>query len=247
MPTPPALPEITRWRHDLHAMPELGLEETQTAAYVADCLRKFGLKVTEGVGQTGVVASLHGALGPGRAIGLRAEFDALPMSEPHSFAYRSRNAGRMHACGHDGHMAMLLGAAQALALAGTDFTGTIHFIFQPAEEGLGGALAMLADGLFERFPCDEIYAVHNFSSPLGQVVVHHGVVAAAADIFHIDIIGLGGHAATPHATRHHKPATRGGQAFVGARRAARTHHRRPPSIGSDCGGHERRRSIQRDS
>lgn len=192
------LPDVTRWRHHLHAIPELGLEESETAAFVAARLREFGLEVTERVGVTGVVGTLRGRRGPGRAIGIRAELDALPIIEQTNLAYRSQRPGRMHACGHDGHMAMLLGAARVLAEAGTDFAGTMHFIFQPAEEGRGGALAMLEDGLFERFPCDEIYAAHNGPFPLGQVVVHHGVVCAAADIFRIEIRGRGGHTSVPH-------------------------------------------------
>ena len=194
------LPTLTAWRHHLHSIPEIGLQETRTAAYVAGLLRGFGLEVVEGVGGTGVVATLRGTRTGGRSIGFRAELDALPMDEPPGVGYRSGNPGRMHACGHDGHMAMLLGAARVLAESGTNFAGAIHFIFQPGEEGLGGALAMLADGLFDRFPCDEIYATHNASRPLGQVAVHRGVLAAAADVFHVEIRGKGGHAATPHDT-----------------------------------------------
>ena len=200
------LPEMTGWRHALHAMPELGLQEVETAAKVAALCRGFGLTVTEGVGVTGVVATLQGQRAVkggerGRSIGIRAELDALPMTEVLSLPYASTRPGVMHACGHDGHMAILLGAAKALA-ANADFAGQVHFIFQPAEEGLGGALAMLADGLFDRFPCDEIYALHNSGHPLGRVLVHHGVVAAAADRFVITITGQGGHAATPQDARN---------------------------------------------
>jgi amidohydrolase len=191
------LPRITGWRHALHAMPELGLEEVRTAAFVAARLREMGLEVTEGVGGTGVVGTLRGRA-PGRSIGLRAELDALPMTETRPLPWASTVPGRMHACGHDGHMAMLLGAAAVLAGDGPPARGTVHFIFQPAEEGRGGAKAMLADGLFDRFPCDEIYATHNASRPVGQVAVHHGVLAASCDILHIRIAGRGGHAAMPH-------------------------------------------------
>ena len=200
------LPEMIGWRHALHAMPELGLREVATAARVAALCRSFGLTVTERVGVTGVVATLQGRRAvkggePGRSIGIRAELDALPMTEAQTLPYASKRPGVMHACGHDGHMAMLLGAAKTLA-AEADFAGQVHFIFQPAEEGLGGALAMLADGLFARFPCDEIYALHNSAHPLGRVLVHHGVVAAAADRFVITIKGQGGHAATPQDARN---------------------------------------------
>ena len=200
------LPEMTRWRQALHAIPELGLQEVETAAKVAALCRGFGLTVTERVGVTGVVATLQGRRAikgdeQCRSIGIRAELDALPMSETRPLPYASTRPSVMHACGHDGHMAMLLGAAKALA-ADSDFSGQVHFIFQPAEEGLGGALAMLADGLFDRFPCDEIYAMHNSAHDLGRVLVHHGVVAAAADRFVIIIKGQGGHAATPQDARN---------------------------------------------
>ena len=189
--------EMRTWRHHLHAHPELGFEEVETARFIAEKLRSFGLEVTDRVGRTGVVGTLRGRLGGGRSIGIRADMDALPMTEERSLSYSSRMLGRMHACGHDGHMATLLGAASVLARS-AEFHGTVHFIFQPAEEGRGGALAMLEDGLFDRFACDEIYAFHNSERPLGEVVVYEGVVAAAADRFEIVIKGQGGHAATPH-------------------------------------------------
>jgi amidohydrolase len=189
--------EMTGWRRHLHARPELGFEEVETARFVAEKLRGFGIDVTEGVGRTGVVGTLHGKHGGGMSIGLRADMDALPMTEARSLPHASQAPGRMHACGHDGHMATLLGAASALART-RDFAGTVHFIFQPAEEGPGGALAMLDDHLFDRFPCDEIYAYHNSERPFGQVVIYDDVVAAAADRFTITIHGRGGHAATPH-------------------------------------------------
>ncbi len=196
--------QMQSWRRHLHAHPELGFEEQETAAFIAGKLRDFGVEVTERVGETGVVGTLRSTLGDGPAIGLRADMDALPITEGRSLPHGSRFSGRMHACGHDGHMATLLGAAAALARA-PEFAGTVHFIFQPAEEGLGGALAMLRDGLFERFPCDEIYAFHNCERPLGQILVHEKAVAAGADRFVIRLKGLGGHAATPHLARSPLP------------------------------------------
>jgi amidohydrolase len=197
--------EMVAWRRNFHAAPELGLEERETAARVAELCHGFGLDVTEGVGGTGIVATLRGRRGDGLSLGLRAELDGLPIAEAVDRPHASTRAGVMHACGHDGHMAMLLGAARALA-GRPDFAGTVHFIFQPAEEGLGGALAMLEDGLFDRFHCDEIYALHNCDAPLGQVIVHHGAMAAAADRFDIALAGQGGHAAEPHRARNPLPA-----------------------------------------
>ena len=199
------VPELTAWRHRLHANPEIGFEETETASFVAERLRAFGLTVEEGIGGTGVVGTLHGRKGPGLSLGLRAELDGLPIQEAEPRPHGSRVPNRMHACGHDGHIAMLLGAARTLA-ASPEFSGTVHFIFQPAEEGLGGARAMIADRLFARFPCDEIYAVHNSERPLGVVEVHHRTVAASADRFVIDLAGQGGHAAYPHMARNPLPA-----------------------------------------
>ena len=189
--------EMTAWRRHLHANPELGFEEFETAWFVADKLRSWGIETTEGVGRTGVVGTLRGRLGPGRRLGIRADMDALPMTEARPLPHASRIPGRMHGCGHDGHTAMLLGAASALARS-PDFAGTVHFIFQPAEEGRGGALAMLNDGLLERFPCDEVYVLHNSERPLGEIAIHHRTVAAAADRFEIVVKGKGGHAAMPH-------------------------------------------------
>ena len=180
--------EMRAWRQHLHANPELGFEEYETARFVAEKLRAWGIRTVEGVGRT---------LGSGPTIGIRADIDALPMVEARTLPHASRFVGRMHACGHDGHTAMLLGAAYVLACS-PNFAGTVHFIFQPAEEGLGGAKAMLDDGLFERFACDEVYALHNSERRLGEVVIYEGAVAAAADRFSIRIRGRGGHAATPH-------------------------------------------------
>ncbi|RUZ00198.1 amidohydrolase [Mesorhizobium sp. M7A.F.Ca.CA.002.15.1.1] len=189
--------EMTAWRRHLHANPELGFEEFETARFVADKLRSWGIETTEGVGRTGVVGTLRGRLGAGPSLSIRADMDALPMTEARPLPHASRVPGRMHGCGHDGHTTMLLGAASALVRS-PDFAGTVHFIFQPAEEGRGGALAMLDEGLFQRFPCDEVYALHNCERPLGEIAVHRGTVAAAADRFEIVVHGRGGHAATPH-------------------------------------------------
>ncbi len=163
----PALPEIEAFaddlvaiRRDIHAHPEIGFEEVRTSALVAEKLASWGVEVHRGIGKTGVVGVLHGAKGPGRRIGLRADMDALPMDEATNLSFSSKYPGKFHGCGHDGHTTMLLGAARYLA-SNNDFAGTVHFIFQPAEEGLGGARAMLADKLFERFPCDEVYGLHN--------------------------------------------------------------------------------------
>ena len=189
--------ELTALRHDLHAHPELGFEEVRTSGIVAEHLEKFGVEVHRGLGRTGVVGVLKGRPGE-RRIGLRADMDALPITEETNLPYRSTVPGKMHACGHDGHTTMLLGAARYLAET-RDFAGTAVFVFQPAEEGLGGARAMIADGLFERFPVDEIYAIHNAPhGPHGVLQVKPGPIMAAADFFDIRITGRGAHAAMPH-------------------------------------------------
>ena len=188
--------EMTAWRRDIHAHPELGFEETRTAGIVADKLEAFGLEVHRGVGRTGVVGVLRAGKGS-NSVGLRADMDALPIHEANDFPHRSRNAGRMHACGHDGHTAMLLGAAKALAET-KNFDGTANFIFQPAEEGLGGAQAMIEDGLFERFPCQAVFGMHNRPSlPLGWFAVRAGPMMAAGGFFDITIHGKGAHGARP--------------------------------------------------
>ena len=188
--------EMTEWRRDIHAHPELGFEETRTAGIVAEKLESFGLEVHRGVGRTGVVGVLRAGKGSS-SVGLRADMDALPIHEANDFPYRSRNAGRMHACGHDGHTSMLLGAAKALAAA-RDFDGTVNFIFQPAEEGLGGARAMIEDGLFERFPCEAVFGMHNRPSlPVGWFAVRAGPMMAAGGFFDITIHGKGAHGARP--------------------------------------------------
>ena len=189
--------EITAIRRDIHAHPELAFEEHRTAALVADRLETLGIETHRGVGQTGVVGVLRAGTSK-RAIGLRADMDALPIHEKNDFAHHSRHAGRMHACGHDGHTAMLLGAAAHLARH-PDFDGTVYFLFQPAEEGEGGAPAMIEDGLFERFPMEAVFGLHNWpGQPLGHIAVHHGPVMACADRFDIEIRGHGAHAAMPH-------------------------------------------------
>ncbi|MFK0330792.1 M20 aminoacylase family protein [Rhizobium sp. NPDC090275] len=188
--------EMTAWRRDLHAHPEFGFEETRTAAFVADKLRSFGLEVAEGVGGTGVVGTLTRGTG-NRAIALRADMDALRITERGHADYRSRVPGTMHACGHDGHTAMLLGAAKLLAEEG-GFDGTVRFLFQPAEEWGKGALAMLDGGLMQRFPFEEIYGLHNMPGlPVGHFETRTGPIMSAEDNFEIVLTGLGGHAARP--------------------------------------------------
>lgn len=187
----------TDLRRDIHAHPELGYEEHRTAGLVAKWLRDRGVEVHEGIGVTGVVGVIEGAEeGPGLAI--RADMDALALSEENSFAHASKNAGKMHACGHDGHTASLLAAADYLA-QNRNFAGTLYLIFQPAEEGGAGAKAMIDDGLFERFAIDEIYGFHNWAGyPEGHVALSSGPVMASANEFSITITGKGGHAAMPH-------------------------------------------------
>ncbi|WP_043836804.1 amidohydrolase [Muricoccus aerilatus] len=202
MPRPMALEPfaeaMTAWRRDLHAHPELGFEEHRTAALVARELRAAGIAVEEGIAGTGVVGTIRGAAG-NRAIGLRADMDALAMAEMTSAPWASLTPGRMHACGHDGHTAMLLGAAKWLAGNRDRFAGTVHLIFQPAEESRGGAQAMLAAGLFERFPVDAVYAMHNLPGlPLGTVAVPKGAVLASSDTWEVTFRGRGTHGAKPH-------------------------------------------------
>ena len=188
--------ELTAIRRDIHANPELGLEEHRTADLVAQKLEEWGIEVHRGVGGTGVVGVLRA--GNGQAtIGLRADMDALPIEEVNDFAYRSRNAGKMHACGHDGHTTMLLGAARYLAET-RDFNGTVNFIFQPGEEGVGGALAMLRDDLFQRFPCNAVYGMHNRPGmPVGKYGIAPGTAMAGGGFFDITITGKGAHGARP--------------------------------------------------
>jgi amidohydrolase len=198
--------EMKDWRHDFHMHPELSFEEFRTAEIVANKLEKWGIQVTRNIAKTGVVGTLEGSLGskdagaPKKSIGLRADMDALAMEELNEFSHRSTIPGRMHGCGHDGHTTMLLGAAKYLA-SSRNFEGTVHFIFQPAEEEFGGGSYMVREGLFERFPCDSIYGMHNW--PLlkaGEISVRTGAIMASCDEFKITINGKGGHAAMPHLT-----------------------------------------------
>jgi amidohydrolase len=196
-------PELTAFRRDLHANPELGFEEIYTSARVIEALKVSGVDaIHTGIGKTGVVALVHGqgrsAQNPGRMIGLRADMDALPLPEHNDSVWKSKKAGLMHACGHDGHTAMLLGAARYLAETRL-FDGTAVMIFQPGEEGYAGARAMMEDGLFDRFPCEQVYAQHNSpDTPLGVIGVTPGPMQAAADTIRIHITGKGGHGARPH-------------------------------------------------
>ena len=191
--------QMTGWRRDIHAHPELGFEENRTSGLVAARLAEFGIEVHRGIGKTGVVGVLR-AGSSGRSVGLRADMDALPIREANAFAHRSTHAGRMHACGHDGHTTMLLGAAKYLAET-RRFDGTVHFIFQPAEEGLGGAKAMIDDGLFKRFPCEAVFGMHNRPGmPLGKFAVRAGPMMAGGAFFDIDIEGRGAHGARPEAS-----------------------------------------------
>ncbi len=194
--TTPASPDLISIRRHLHAKPELGLQEKETGDYVAALLRAWGLEVVRGIGKTGLVATLARG-GGNRAIGLRAELDALPLMEIADRKHGSKNEGRMHACGHDGHMAMLLGAAHTLAYD-PSFSGTVRFIFQPAEENIGGAKLMLEDGLFQRFPCDMIFSMHNLPGmPVGRFATCRGAIAASVDPPTIIVHGKGGHGARP--------------------------------------------------
>ena len=186
---------MTEWRQHLHAHPETAFEEHRTADFVADRLAEFGIGVHRGLASTGVVGSV--STGPGPTIALRADMDALPIAEHGEAPYRSRHAGKMHACGHDGHMAMLLGAARYLAET-RRFRGTVHFIFQPAEENAGGARVMVEEGLFRAFPADRVYGMHNFPGlPAGVIAVRAGPIMAACDVFRITVRGRGTHAAMP--------------------------------------------------
>jgi amidohydrolase len=192
--------ELREWRQDFHAHPEFGFEEQRTAKLVGERLRACGMEVAEGIGGTGVVGTLRLGQGNG-CIALRADMDALRIHEQGELSYRSRTSGVMHACGHDGHMVMLLGAARILAAEG-GFDGTVRFVFQPAEEWGQGALAMLRDGVLDRFPCDEIYGLHNQPAlPAGQFETRTGAVMSAEDNFIITLRGTGGHASRPQLGR----------------------------------------------
>ena len=187
--------EMTKWRRDIHQHPELGYEEIRTSDFVAAKLKEFGIEVHQGLAKTGVVGTIRNGHGP--SIGLRADIDALPLEEKNTFKHASTNPGKMHACGHDGHTTMLLGAAKYLAVS-KNFKGTVNFIFQPAEEGGAGGERMLQEGLFEKFPVDSVYGLHNWPGmEPGYFGVGAGPIMAAADVFDLTVNGRGGHAALP--------------------------------------------------
>ncbi len=192
--------EMTEWRRDIHKHPETAFEEQRTSDKVAGLLESFGMEVHRGLAKTGVVGSLKSGTG-NRAIGLRADMDALDLTELNTFDHASVNEGKMHACGHDGHTAMLLGAACHLSKT-RDFDGTIHFIFQPAEENLAGGRVMVQEGLFERFPVEAVYGMHNWPGmEIGTFAVREGPMMASADFFELTLTGRGGHGAYPHMSR----------------------------------------------
>ena len=190
--------ELTAIRRDLHAHPELSFTEQRTSGVVAEYLKKLGVETHTGLAKTGVVGVIHGRKANGKGVALRADMDCLPMHEQNSFAHKSKHEGRMHACGHDGHTTMLLGAARYLSET-RNFEGTAYVVFQPAEEGGGGGQVMVNEGLFDKFPAHEIYAVHNWPGlPAGQMAVRAGPVMAATDEVQITVRGRGGHGAMPH-------------------------------------------------
>lgn len=194
-----AMPELVALRHHLHQHPELGLSEFKTSDFIAEQLEAMGYEVARGLAKTGLVGSLRKGTS-GRSIGIRADIDALPIMEETGAAYASLTPGLMHACGHDGHTTMLLGAAKLIAERG-NFDGTVHLIFQPAEENYGGARMMIEDGLFDRFPCDAVFALHNDPGlPFGEIYVREGPVMAAVDECRITVNGRGGHGAEPQDT-----------------------------------------------
>jgi len=195
------LPELTDWRHRLHAHPETAFEEVRTAAFVAEKLTSFGLEVHTGIARTGVVGTLKKGASKRSAIALRADMDALNMQEETDLPYRSQIPGKMHACGHDGHTTMLLGAAKVLSQS-EQFDGTVHFIFQPAEENEGGGGLMVKEGLFRQFPARAVFGMHNFPIlPKGHFAITRGAMMAAFDIFDVRIKGSGSHAAMPQHSR----------------------------------------------
>ena len=211
-------------RRDIHAHPELCFEEKRTSDVVAQTLESWGIKIHRGLGKTGVVGIIEGSQGKGRSIGLRADMDALPLQEHNHFEHASQHPGKMHACGHDGHVAMLLGAAQYLAQH-REFKGTVHLIFQPAEEGGGGAREMIRDGLFDLFPCDAVFGMHNWPGiPVGDFGVTPGPMMASSNEFQITVKGKGGHAALPHNSAD--PVFTASQ-IIGSLQAIITRNKRP--------------------
>ena len=193
------LNEMTEWRHELHKIPEIGLEEYETSKYIKNKLKEFNIKFKDGYSNTGIVAWVEGNKKTSdKTLGIRADFDALPMPEKNEFDHKSTNKGMMHACGHDGHTTMLLGAAKYLS-ENNDFDGIVYFIFQPGEEGFAGGKKMIDDGMFKDFKIDEVYALHNWPElPFGTFGVNSGPMMAAVDEFDIIVKGKGGHAASPH-------------------------------------------------
>ena len=190
--------EMSAWRRELHRHPETAFEEVWTSDFVAEKLESFGLEVHRGIAKTGIVGVLKGQRDDGRAIGLRADMDALDIEEANEFAHKSQNPGKMHACGHDGHTTMLLGAAKYMAET-RNFDGTVYFVVQPAEENEGGGRVMVEEGLFERFPMDAVYGLHNRPGlPVGRIAMRAGAAMAGYDVFEIVIEGYGAHAARPH-------------------------------------------------
>lgn len=190
------LGEVKQWRQQIHSQPELGFKEFKTSSFIVDKLKSFGIEVHQGLGGTGVVGILKNGSGP--AIGIRADIDALPIKEQNDIEHKSTHENCMHACGHDGHTSVLLGTAKHLSQH-KDFNGTIYFIFQPAEEVLGGAKAMIDDGLFDKFPMDAVYGLHNWPGlPVGEIAVNNGPMMASFDTFEITLTGKGTHAAMPH-------------------------------------------------
>jgi len=188
--------QMVTWRHHLHQHPELSFKEKMTSDYIASVLQSHDIEIHRGLAVTGIIATVHGQR-DGNVIGLRADMDALPIQELNDFSYKSVHDGKMHACGHDGHSTMLLGAAIYLK-ENNDFSGTVHFIFQPAEEGGGGGRVMLEEGIFDKFPCQAVYGMHNFPGIAeGQFAVHDTAVMAANETLNISIKGKGGHAAMP--------------------------------------------------
>ena len=190
------LGEVKQWRQHIHSQPELGFKEFKTSSFIVDKLKSFGIEVHQGLGGTGVVGILKNGSGP--TIGIRADIDALPIKEQNDIEHKSTHENCMHACGHDGHTSVLLGTAKYLSQH-QNFSGTIYFIFQPAEEVLGGAKAMIDDGLFDKFPMDAVYGLHNWPGlPVGQIAVNNGPMMASFDTFEITLTGKGTHAAMPH-------------------------------------------------
>lgn len=190
------LGEVKQWRQHIHSQPELGFKEFKTSSFIVDKLKSFGIEVHQGLGGTGVVGTLKNGSGP--AIGIRADIDALPIKEQNDIEHKSTHENCMHACGHDGHTSVLLGTAKYLSQH-KNFSGTIYFIFQPAEEVLGGAKAMIDDGLFDKFPMDAVYGLHNWPGlTVGEIAVNNGPMMASFDTFEITLTGKGTHAAMPH-------------------------------------------------